>query len=119
VQSADSPFLFDDLDTALQGGSSEKRVAMLRQITDLLLSEADRLNEAQISVFDGVLVQLIGRIEARTLVEISQRLAPVARALIDLTLNRARYSGARFSEDSLAALLTGHEVSARMPNAGI
>jgi hypothetical protein len=119
VQSTDSPFLFDDLDTALQGGSSEKRVAMLRQITDRLLSQADRLNEAQISVFDNVLVQLIERIEAKTLVEISQRLAPVARALIDLTLNRARYSGARFSEDSLAALLTRREVTARMPNGGI
>lgn len=119
MQSADSPFLFDDLDTALLGGSSEKRVAMLRQITDLLLSRADRLNEAQISVFDSVLVQLIERIEARTLLETSQRLAPVASALIDLTLNRARYSGARFSEDSLAALLTGREVSARTPNAGI
>jgi hypothetical protein len=119
VHSADSPFLLDDLDTALQGGSSEKRVAMLRQITDRLLSEADGLNEVQIRVFDSVLVQLIERIEARTLVEISRWLAPVAGALIGLTLNRARYSGARFSENSLAALLTGREVSARMPNAGI
>jgi hypothetical protein len=31
--------LFDDLDAALQSGSSEKRVAMLRQVTDLFLSE--------------------------------------------------------------------------------
>jgi hypothetical protein len=56
--------LFDDLDAALQSGSSEKRVAMLRRVTDLFLSEADRLNEEQISVFDNVLVQLIERIEA-------------------------------------------------------
>jgi uncharacterized protein (DUF2336 family) len=84
--------LFDDLDAALQSGSSEKRVAMLRQVTDLFLSEADRLNEEQISVFDNVLVQLIERIEARTLVEISERLAPVANAPIDLTLNLARHS---------------------------
>jgi hypothetical protein len=39
VQNADS-FLFDDLDAALHSGSSEKRVAMLRQVTDLFLSEA-------------------------------------------------------------------------------
>jgi len=84
--------LFDDLDAALQSGSSETRVAMLRQVTDLFLSEADRLNEEQISVFDNVLVQLIERIEARTLVEISERLAPVANAPIDLTLNLARHS---------------------------
>jgi len=84
--------LFDDLDAALQSGSSEKRVAMLRQVTDLFLSDADRLNEEQISVFDNVLVKLIERIEVRTLVEISERLAPVANAPIDLTLNLARHS---------------------------
>jgi uncharacterized protein (DUF2336 family) len=91
VQNADSS-LFDDLDAALQSGSSEKRVAMLRQVTDLFLSEADRLNEEQISVFDGVLLQLIARIETRTLAEISERLAPIANAPIDLTLNLARHS---------------------------
>ena len=92
VQNADSSSLFDDLDAALQSGSSEKRVAMLRQVTDLFLTEADRLNEEQIGVFDDVLVQLIERIETRTLVEISQRLAPVANAPIDLTLSLARHS---------------------------
>jgi hypothetical protein len=30
---------FDDLDVALKSGSSEKRVTMLRQVTDLFLSE--------------------------------------------------------------------------------
>jgi uncharacterized protein (DUF2336 family) len=84
--------LFDDLDAALQSGSSEKRVAMLRQVTDLFLSEANRLNEQQIRVFDDVLVQLIERIETRTLVEISERLAPIANAPIDLTMNLARHS---------------------------
>lgn len=92
VQNADGSSLFDDLDAALQSGSSEKRVAMLRQVTDLFLSESDRLNEEQINVFDDVLVQLIERIETRTLVEISERLAPVANAPIDLTLNLARHS---------------------------
>jgi uncharacterized protein (DUF2336 family) len=92
VQKADNSSLFDDLDAALQSGSPEKRVAMLRQVTDLFLSESDRLNEEQIGVFDDVLVQLIERIETRTLVEISERLAPVANAPIDLTLNLARHS---------------------------
>jgi uncharacterized protein (DUF2336 family) len=92
VQKADNFSLFDDLDAALQSGSPEKRVAMLRQVTDLFLNESDRLNEEQINVFDDVLVQLIERIETRTLVEISERLAPVANAPIDLTLNLARHS---------------------------
>ena len=55
MQIADSASLFDDLDAALQSGSSERRVAMLRQVTDLFLSEANRLNEEQIEVFDDVL----------------------------------------------------------------
>jgi uncharacterized protein (DUF2336 family) len=92
VQNADSSSLLDDLDAALQSGSSEKRVAMLRQVTELFLSKADHLNEAQIGVFDGVLVQLIERIEARPLAEISARLGRVANAPIDVTLNLARHS---------------------------
>ena len=89
MQKADSSSLFDELDAALQSGSSEKRLGMLRQVTDLFLNEADRLSEEQIGVFDLVLVQLIERIETRTLAEISERLAAVANAPIDLTLSLA------------------------------
>src|ERR1700716_1870075 len=80
--------LFDDLDAALQSGSSEKRVAMLRQVTDLFLSEADRLNEEQINVFDNVLVQLVERIETRTLVKISEHLAPIANGKLSAPFSR-------------------------------
>ena len=65
---------------------------MLRQITDLFLNEADHLNEQQIGVFDNVLIQLIQRIEARTLTEISERLARVGNAPIDLTLKLAGHA---------------------------
>jgi len=92
VQKADTSHLFDELDAALQSGSSEKRLAMLRQVTDLFLYEADRLSEEQIGIFDIVLVQLIERIEARTLAEISERLAPIANAPTDLTLSLAGHS---------------------------
>jgi uncharacterized protein (DUF2336 family) len=92
VQKADTSRLFDELDTALQSGSSETRVAMLRQVTDLFLFEADRLSEEQIGIFDVVLVQLIERIEAKTLVEISERLASIANAPADLTLSLAGHS---------------------------
>ncbi|MFL6818594.1 MAG: DUF2336 domain-containing protein [Bradyrhizobium sp.] len=92
MQKADSSSLFDELDAALQSGSSEKRLGMLRQVTDLFLNEAARLSEEQVGVFDLVLVQLIERIEARTLAEISQRLAPVANAPIDLTFSLASHS---------------------------
>lgn len=101
MHNAESSSLFDELDAALQSGSSEKRVAMLRQITDLFLNEADRLNEEQIGVFDDVLVQLIERIEARTLAEISERLGPIANAPIDLTRNLARHSEIRVARPIL------------------
>jgi len=67
VQKADSSSRFDELDAALQSGSSDKRHGTLRQVTDLLLTEADRLSEEQIGIFDLVLVQLIQRTETRTL----------------------------------------------------
>jgi hypothetical protein len=42
VQNADSSSsLFDDLDAALHSGSSEERVVMPRQVTDLLPSRLD------------------------------------------------------------------------------
>jgi uncharacterized protein (DUF2336 family) len=91
VQNADSFSLFDDIDAALQSGSSEKRVAMLRQVTDLFLSQANRLNDEQIGIFDNVLVQLIKKMESRTLVEISARLGRIANAPIDVTLSLARH----------------------------
>jgi uncharacterized protein (DUF2336 family) len=84
--------LFDDLDAALPCGSSEKRVGMLRQVTDLFPGEADCLNEEQISVLDDVLVQLTILIGTKTLAKISERFAPVANASIDVTLNLARHS---------------------------
>jgi uncharacterized protein (DUF2336 family) len=92
VQNADSYSLFDDIDAALQSGSSAKRVVMLRQVTDLFLREADRLNEAQIGVFDGALVQLIERMEPGMLVEISERLGRIANAPIEVTLSLAGHS---------------------------
>jgi hypothetical protein len=118
VQNADSSSLFGDLDAALQSGSSGKRVALLRQVTDLFLSEADRSNEKQIGVFDGVLVQLIERIETRTLVEISERLAPVANAPIDLTLNLARHSARNLPRrrDTRSSRLISQNYRSRTPS---
>ena len=70
--------LFQELELAVSGGSSSRRVDMLRQITDLFLSDADRLNAAQVGVFDDVLVRLIERVEARALAQLSKRLSNAA-----------------------------------------
>jgi uncharacterized protein (DUF2336 family) len=72
--------LVDELEAAIQSGSQERRVHTLRSVTDLFLQDADRLNEAQVAVFDDVLCHLIKRIEAKARVELSSALAPVNNA---------------------------------------
>lgn len=67
--------LISDLVEAMNAGSSARRVEMLRRVTDLFLSDADRLTEQQIGVFDDVLVRLIERIESRALVQLSTTLS--------------------------------------------
>lgn len=72
--------LMSELEDALQSGAPERRVELLRRITDLFLSDANRLNEAQVGVFDEILTHLAHRIEERVLSQISLKLAPVRNA---------------------------------------
>jgi uncharacterized protein (DUF2336 family) len=72
--------LIAELESAVSSGNSEKRVDILRRVTSLFLDDADRLNDEQVSVFDNVLVHLVGRIEARALAQLSNTLAPVQNA---------------------------------------
>jgi uncharacterized protein (DUF2336 family) len=82
--------LIVELEEAIANGSSEKRVETLRHVTDLFLGEADRLNEAQVGLFDDVLCHLIKRIETKALVELSGHLAPVDNAPIEVIQRLAR-----------------------------
>jgi uncharacterized protein (DUF2336 family) len=82
--------LIVELEEAITSGSSEKRVETLRRVTDLFLGEADRLNEAQVGLFDDVLCHLIRRIETKALVELSGHLAPVDNAPIEVIQRLAR-----------------------------
>jgi uncharacterized protein (DUF2336 family) len=82
--------LIGELEDAIKGGSSEKRVETLRRVTDLFLNDADRLNEAQIGLFDDVLCHLIKRIETKALMELSEHLAPVDNSPIEVIRQLAR-----------------------------
>jgi uncharacterized protein (DUF2336 family) len=84
------PSLIGELEDAINSGSSEKRVETLRRVTDLFLNDADRLNEAQIGLFDDVLSHLIKRIETKALVELSGHLAPVDNSPIEVIRQLAR-----------------------------
>jgi len=72
--------LIAELDEAIQSGSSDRRIATLRRVTDLFLSQAGQYDPEQIDLFDDVLLRLIGHIETRALAELGERLAPVATA---------------------------------------
>jgi uncharacterized protein (DUF2336 family) len=87
VQSAS---VIDDLESAIKRGSSEDRTRTLRQISDLFLNDANRLNDEQIGVFGDVLCLLVEKIEKTALVELGQRLAPVDTAPIKLIKRLAR-----------------------------
>ena len=66
-----------ELEDAVRGGSSARRVETLRQVTDLFLNDGDRLSDDQVQVFDDVLCLLIARVETRAKAELSKRLAPL------------------------------------------
>jgi uncharacterized protein (DUF2336 family) len=85
-----SESVIDELERAVRSGSSETRVNTLRQVTDLFLNDADRLNDEQIKVFDDVLCLLASRIESQALAELSVRLAPVDNAPIETIKRLAR-----------------------------
>ena len=83
--------LFAELETAIHGGSREKRVDTLRRITDLFLTGANRFNDEQIDLFDDVLTQLMVRIEAKALSELSEQLANTSRAPIEVVRRLAHH----------------------------
>jgi uncharacterized protein (DUF2336 family) len=79
-----------ELEDAVQGGSAEKRVDTLRQVTNLFLQDAERLSDEQVQVFDDVLCLLIARVESRARAELGQRLASVDCAPIEVVQHLAR-----------------------------
>jgi uncharacterized protein (DUF2336 family) len=69
--------IISELEDAVTGGSSAKRVSTLRRVTDLFLHDGERLNDEQVKVFDDVLCFMIARVETRARAELAKRLAPV------------------------------------------
>jgi uncharacterized protein (DUF2336 family) len=67
--------LVAELEGAANGGSSERRVQMLQKVTELFLSEADRLTEQHIKVFDDVLMRLMEGIEVQALAQFSSSIS--------------------------------------------
>jgi uncharacterized protein (DUF2336 family) len=72
--------LIHELEEAMQSGSSAKRLATLRRVTDLFVDNADQLQNEQIGLFDEVLGRLTEEIDTRARAELSSRVAPIAKA---------------------------------------
>lgn len=69
--------LIADLESAVQEGWQERRIEVLRKVTDLFVAGADQLKEEHVGVFDDVLLRLTDEVESKVLAELSGRLAPV------------------------------------------
>lgn len=89
--------LMAELDDAINDRSPTRRVEILRQVTNLLVSDAGRLTPVQIDVFDDVLVRLIERAEVRTLAQLSRNLSGLTLAPRDAVRKLA------FHEDASVA----------------
>ena len=72
--------LLGELESAIQNGSAEKRIDMLRRIADLFVDKASGITEEQAGVFDDVFEQLIKEIESKAMLELSDRLASLDNA---------------------------------------
>jgi len=69
--------LLDELESAIQSGSSERRAEMLARITDLFVDNAPRVNDEQVGVFDDVFEYLIREIESEAMLQLSNRISAV------------------------------------------
>lgn len=77
------PAVSPDLRAELNGAEREgpeHDAKILGQVTSLFLSNVDQLTDSQIAAVDGVLAQLIGRVEAATVVHLSESLSRLDRA---------------------------------------
>jgi uncharacterized protein (DUF2336 family) len=76
--------LISELEEVVQHGSREKRVETLQRITALFLDGASRYNDAHVDLFDDVFGLLIDEIETKARVELSNHLAPVSNAPVNV-----------------------------------
>lgn len=76
---AASPDLRKELNGAEEDGP-EHDARIFGEVTDLFLSNVGRLGDSQIAAVDGVLAHLIARVEAATVIQLSEALATIDRA---------------------------------------
>jgi len=81
--------LITELEDAISCGSVDRRVDTLRRVCDLFETGASMYSDEQVELFDDVIGRLAASIEAKARVELSNRLAPIANAPINIVKNLA------------------------------
>ena len=77
------PAASSDLRKELNGAEEdgpEHDARIFGEVTDLFLSNVGRLGDSQIAAVDGVLAHLVGRVEATTVIQLSEALSTIDRA---------------------------------------
>ena len=77
------PAASSDLRKELNGAEEdgpEHDARIFGEVTDLFLSNVGRLGDSQIAAVDGVLAHLIARVEAATVIQLSEALSTIERA---------------------------------------
>jgi uncharacterized protein (DUF2336 family) len=67
--------IVDEVETAINAGSAEKRLETIKRVTDLFLASAGSFDGEQIKLFDVVLERLVKTIEIRAIADVSARIA--------------------------------------------
>jgi hypothetical protein len=79
------PAASTDLRRELNGAEEdgpEHDARIFGEVTDLFLSNVGRLGDSQIAAVDGVLAHLVGRVDAGTVIQLSEALSTIDRAPI-------------------------------------
>jgi len=108
---AASPDLRKELNGAEEDGP-EHDARIFGEVTDLFLSNVGRLGDSQIAAVDGVLAHLVDRVEAATVIQLSEALSTVDRAPIQ-TVRRLAFH----EQPQVAAPVLRH--SACLPDADL
>jgi uncharacterized protein (DUF2336 family) len=76
----DRESLIQELENAIQQGSSNRCTETIRRVTELFTDRSAQLNEEHIELFDDVILRLAAEIETKARAELARRLAAVENA---------------------------------------
>lgn len=82
--------LITELDAALSNASDSRQLSILRRVTDLFLDGSENFSNDYVAIFDDVISRLIDKTELPALIELSNRLAPLGNAPMNVIASLAR-----------------------------